>query len=178
MSFDMSLNTRILVKALERGKEKAKAYCKSRTLKKAMYAPITHEGKTISKGMIRVPHYWAKYFHDGRNAVQKFPKGPMLIYYKDPSQDPRIQPNYPVYKSDVRKLTKEQFLRDREAGKLIVVPAVGPTAQPQNPFFSNTGGMAGFDTEVGQIARAETSAYVNEWLNRTGLKNKKIVCTL
>jgi hypothetical protein len=171
------LNTRILVKALERGKEKAKAYCKSRTLKAAMTDEVLNETPVLSQGRLRVPHYWAKYFHDGRNAVKKFPKGPMLIYYKDPSQDPRIQPDYPVYRSDIRKLSDTEFAEARAADKLIVVPAVGPTKK-KNPFFSDTGGMAGFKEEVNQIAKTETDSYVNEWLNRTGLKNKKISSTL
>lgn len=175
---DTTLYTRILEKALKLGTEKARTYCRSKTLKAAMYHRIEAEKPNSSDGRIRVPHYWAKFFHDGRDAV--FAKAKALVWFKDPNKDPRLKKGYPVYKSDVQTLdlSKEEFFRLRKAGEIFVKRVSGRTKQPQNPFFSNRGGMAGLDSEVSQIAQKETYRYVEEQLRSRGLKKRTITRTM
>ena len=176
MAFDASLYTRILERALKRGEAKAKAFCRSKTLRRFMYQRIDLEGKQKSSGVIRVPHYWAKFFHDGRDAVVA--KAKLLVWFKNPNKDPRLKGGYPVYRSDNKTLdqliTKDEFRRLRNSGEIIVTKKSGPTKQPQNPFFSNTGGMAGLSEDVSRIGQEETYRYVEEQLRSRGLKNKTI----
>lgn len=163
---------RIMERALRRGKEKARTFCRSETLKRSFQTAWSAVAKGAI-GYISVPHYWAKYLHDGRKAFRK-PDG-ILVWYKNPADDPRIQPERPVYKSDDRKLTKQQFVDDYRDGKLIVARGVSATAANKaNPFFSNTGGMQGFTEEVNQIVAEETYRYMEDFLRSSGLKNKKI----
>ena len=173
MAFDASLSTRILERALKRGLDKARTYCTSKTLSRAMYQRISFEGKVKSTGQIRVAHYWARYFHDGINARV----GKVMVWFKNPADDPRLKGGYPVQRNQVKRLnlSKKEFFDLKAAGKLIVTKFAGPTKKPQNPFFSNTGGMAGFDKEVDVIAQQETYNYVEARLRKSGLKNKKIV---
>jgi len=131
------------------------------------------------KGSLNVPYYWAEWYHNGRKAIYKGPSDGFLIYYKDPKQDPRIKNGYPVRASDVRRLSKGEFKRDRKAGKLIVTKSVGPTKR-NYPFFADksvkgtAGGMEGFDTKVDNLAKKETDNYITEKLAVAGLLGKTI----
>lgn len=162
---------RIMELALRRGKEKARAFCRSETLKRSFQTAWSAVANG-AVGYISVPHYWAKYLHDGRKAIRK-PDG-ILVWYKNPADDPRIQPSRPVYRSDNKKLTKQQFVDDYRAGKLIVAKEVGASTDKANPFFSDTGGMQGFKEEVDRIVADETYRYMEEFLRSSGLKNKVI----
>jgi len=177
MPFDASLYTRILIKALDRGKTKAQAFCRSDRLRRSMYTPITMEGTSKSTGHVSVPQYWAKFFHNGRSAFVA--KAKALVWFKDPRKDPRQNPAYHTFKNTERPLDQliskaefKQLVADKE---LIIRRATGPVDKSkENPFFSNTGGMAGLDKEVGDIAKRETYRYMEEELKRRGLKKKKI----
>lgn len=105
--------------------ETARAACTSRTLRDALRVTRNENGLQIT-----VPHYWAQWFHDGRGPVTARP-GHKLVYYKNPSDDPRISGGYPVRLSDVRRLTRAEFYRDLRAGKLIVAERVGPAGPNQ-----------------------------------------------
>ncbi len=175
MAFDMSLATRILERALKRGTEKARTYCKSKTLKKFMYHRIEVERETNASGVVRVPHYWAKFYHDGRDAVV----GKLMVWFKDPNEDPRIKNGYPIYRANVKSLadliSPAKFRELRKSGAIYVKRAVGPSKKkPQNPFFSNTGGMSGLGSEVAQIGKEETYKYVEEQLRSRNLKNRTV----
>lgn len=60
-------------------------------------------------GYLWVPHYWAIYVHNGRGDA-----GPVsstyLVWFRNPQDDPRYPGGkYPVKRSDIKRLTKEQF---------------------------------------------------------------------
>lgn len=57
---------------------------------------------------LHIPHYWAVYIHDGRPGFGPR-RSSWLVWFANPRDDPRLQPNYPVRLSDVRRLTKQQF---------------------------------------------------------------------
>ena len=175
MAFDATLYTRILERSLKRAEAKAKSFCRSSTLRRFMYHRIEREGKKTSSGVVRVPHYWAKFLHDGRKALP-YKRTGLYVWYKDPNEDPRLSGGYPIYRSSVRRLTKEQFKRGKAAGKLFLAKRVAAMdSSKENPFFSNTGGLAGLTAEVGEIAQQETYRYVEEQLKARGLKKKTIV---
>lgn len=111
-----TLRARVAQQALEL----ARAACNSETLRAALRITLTPTGFRLS-----VPHYWAKWFHDGRGAMMAAP-GKRLVYYKNPAEDPRIQGGHPVELAQLRKLTKEEFYRDWGRRKLIVTDSVGP----------------------------------------------------
>lgn len=76
----------------------------SETLRAALKVVLTDK-----QAVLFIPHYWAIYVHDGRGAVT--PKDAVwLVWFADPQDDPRIRGGYPVRGSDVRRLTKAQWL--------------------------------------------------------------------
>lgn len=183
--FDASLATRILDRSLQKGLEKAKAFCTSKQLRRSMFIKITEEAKRVSRGVIRSPQYWSIYYHIGR---ANFPpirasSASYLVWFKNPRDDPRLtNGQYPMYRSQIKSLSslisKAEFRRLKEEGKLIVSktsPRSGGASFPGNPFFSDTGGMVGFGADVGKIAQEEAYQYVESFLKKSGLKHKVIV---
>jgi len=118
----------------------------SSTLRESL--EIAQEGRGSLKA--QVPHFWATILHDGRGAVRKNPDGPMLAYYRDVTNDPRIANGYPERLDQVLKLSEvispEQFRADVKSGELILARSVGPT-QATN-FFDNDVGFSGFKQKV------------------------------
>ncbi len=118
---------------------------------------------------IYIDHYWARFVHDGRGKFGP-PKGSQFyVWYKDRKEDPRLSASggYPRRFREVRKLTREEFIRDKKAGKLVWVDArlgVGKvhTGVPGSPFFSNAagGGMRGFSKTAGSIVAPRWSNYL------------------
>jgi len=129
-------------------------------------------------GTLNVPFYWSKAYHDGRDAIH-LKDDRVMIYYKDPKDDPRLNtsfPNYPIRRSDRRRLLRSTISADQKAGKLIVTKKVGSTTG--HPFFSDSGGMAGFDKELDRVASKECDIYVAKQLQAAGLLNKKVSVTI
>lgn len=118
-----------------------------------------------------VPHYWAVYLHDGRSRPIRPRTAKFLVWYPDFRQDPR-RPNggYPERYAQVRRLTREEFIRDKAAGKLVFSEVVTKPVPP-SPFFGNgpAQGMAGFLDEVRTIVPPAFSDHVKKrlgkWLN-------------
>lgn len=62
-----------------------------------------------SAGVLHIPHYWAAYVHDGRPPVTP-QTATFLVWFRNPHNDPRYKGGkYPVYKSDIRRLTEAEF---------------------------------------------------------------------
>jgi hypothetical protein len=111
----------------------------SKTLRAAMRLIIN---ESEERADLFVPHYWAIYYHDGRGSVHPV-NARKLVFFDDPSDDPRIKGGRPVRESDVKRLTKEQYReglrRNRERAMrggrpfMYVVDSVGPS-RPR-PFF-------------------------------------------
>lgn len=75
---------------------------------------------------MNIPHYWAKYYHDGSGPVS-MPKGQYMVWFRDPKDDPRLKGGHPVKKSDVRSLniSRSHFTSLVREGKLVVRASVG-----------------------------------------------------
>jgi len=121
---------------------RVRAAVQSETLRAALRV---QQGRRGGQMWLGVPHYWAVFYHDGRRGF-----GPrrsrVLVWFKNPNDDPRA-PNrqYPVRRSQIKRLTREQFYSALREGKLIVARRTGPArAQPffrigLRAFFQNGG---------------------------------------
>lgn len=135
-------------------REQAKRKLESDTLRAALFVDIVPEEDKVVVG---VPHYWALYYHDGRGPIRAKP-GKWLVYFKDPSQDPRIKNGYPERAASIIRLTREQVLDALARDELIVVKSVGPAAP--HPFF--TRGMDGFQDKAHEPARRFMSSLMSD----------------
>jgi hypothetical protein len=119
---------------------------------------------------IYLDHYWARFVHDGRGKMSGPPRDSQFyVWYKDRKEDPRLSASggYPRRFREVRKLTKEEFIADKKAGKLVWVDMrlgagrVHSGVAP-SPFFSNDsgGGMKGFSKTAGSIVAPRWSTYL------------------
>jgi len=122
----------------------ARSQIQSETLKDSLFIELRPSTDQVVVG---VPHYWAVYYHDGRGPIRAKP-GKWLVYFKDPSEDPRIQRGYPERAADIVRLTREQFYEALNRDQLIVTKSVGPAEG--HPFF--TRGMSSLSGEVGPVA--------------------------
>ncbi len=135
---------------------------------------------------IYIDHYWARFVHDGRGTFGP-PKGAQFyVWYKDRKEDPRLSASggYPRRFREVRRLTKEEFVADKKAGKLYwwdKNAGHGRTevtkGVPASPFFSNGagGGMRGFSKKAGSIVAPRWSAYITTKRLKKFLSIKKTV---
>jgi hypothetical protein len=125
-------------------------------------------GGLIERRRLHIPHYWARYVHDGRPAMSAAGHNSrgIFIWYKNPKQDPRDKGGYPIRRGTRRKLTADELKRDKAAGKVIIAKQVGP--QKGDPFFSTGpgGGMAGFERQVAELVKKRFSTHVRRRLGR------------
>jgi len=187
----LSLVQRILDKALLRGEQRAKAFCRSRQLRKSMNRRVLQSTINFAKGIINVPQYWAIYYHSKRAIIHPNSKS-CLVWFRDPKDDPRlVNGESPMYKSQVRGLTKGEWKKWKKKNAEAKaanqpVPMIITKRSPfktvgvswyGNPFFSNGpgGGMERLGKEVGRIAEQEVYAEMERFLKSSGLKNKMIV---
>lgn len=123
---------------------------------------------------ITIPHFWAVFVHDGRNRPI-LPKNAMvLVWYKNKADDPRFPGgSTPKRASQIRKLTRREFIRGLRQGKIIVARKVTKRV-PGSFFFENNGGMAGFRQKAGRVAQKEFSRFVVRCLGKD-LKAKESI---
>lgn len=166
---DELFKLRVLELIAQTAVRRARTRIKSQTLKEA----LAFEIQSSERAVVFVPHYWAIYHHDGRGVVPRraLPPGRYLVWYKDPSQDPRIAGGHPERASDIRRLSRAEFQRDLLAGKLVVTKRSGPAAG--NPFFSE--GLAGLDELV---ARRVTNEVRNEVRKLFPPRTRRVKLTL
>lgn len=143
---------------------------RSRTLREALAVEQTRRRTTI-----RIPHYWAIFYHDGRGPA--FPKNRFLVWFKDPRLDPRLPGRHPVTRDEVRPL--REVLPDLEwedivqlaADGLVVIAPVSPfdaTIVEGDPFFTRAA-MGYPDPSMELSIEARISRIVNVF---TGPKEK------
>lgn len=127
--------------------EKVKPFVPSETIADSLQSRVTKQpdGHTI---LLFSPYYWAGILHEGRGPIIAQP-GRYLVYFREPSDDPRLQPwkTYPKKKTDIRRLTTEEFYYGLSINKemyranknggpmqfMVVTPDVGPAIGV--PFF-------------------------------------------
>ena len=103
---------------LLRGKVKALPFIPSEQLQAALYSQELSD----SRGLIRVPHYWARFIHDGRGpSPGASGTGKILVWFRNPKDDPRLPGGkYPVRRSDIRRLTRGQFRKWSRINQRII----------------------------------------------------------
>lgn len=103
---------------LLRGKVKALPVIPSEQLQAGLFS----QELTDSRGIIRVPHYWARFIHDGRGPSPGAPgTGKILVWFRDPKDDPRYPGGvYPVRRSDIKRLTRGQFRKWSRINQQII----------------------------------------------------------
>lgn len=131
-----------------------------KTLRKALNLFLLPDNQTAR---VQIPHYWALYVHDGRPPFN-MPAGRYMVWFNNPADDPRLRGRpTPVRASDLRRLTRDQFIEGmfhnrirQQAGDepFMVVTNRIRKGTPAIPFFSNSGGMAGFVNEANAVAGA------------------------
>jgi len=128
------------------------------------------------EALIRIPHYWAVYYHDGRGGFEA-PAGRFLVFFADPLDDPRLEGGYPVRASEFRRLTPDEFQDGLERNQenfelglgpfMFVLRSVGPAGA--HPFFDELSDGAAFRMDA--VAAAELDDYVQEIVD-DGLSDK------
>lgn len=144
---------------------------RSRTLQSALVVSTSLSPLRIR---LHLPHYWAIYHHEGRDAIT-FPPGKYMVFFPDIKDDPRVDggASYPVTRADRRHLTREQFRyfsainRHRKAAGqdpiMVVTSRVGPAAA--RPFFRE-GVRDVFDSGLASdLASALITHYLESSLN-------------
>lgn len=127
----LALKLKRIITSTERGRI-------SESLRRALRVSSLGKGKAS----VSVPHYWAPFYHDGRGRAPRTNRtGKFMVWFKDPGDDPRWGPNLPVFRSEVRRLTKEEFQagleenRRRGPGNPFMIVAKFSPAAKANPFF-------------------------------------------
>ena len=149
-----ALRKALLVRLLRAALVLSRRACPSWVLRESMRLAV----QSSRRGFLEVPHYWAYYYHEGNRGV---PKGTFVVFYKNKHDDPRTDRslNYPVRRSDVRKLSHEEFVRDRKAG-LLVATVRGTKGFPGVPFFDR--GMRQFDPVGAEVVQRTLDEYLTE----------------
>ena len=153
----------------------ARQRIQSETLRRA----IVFQERTALQGRLYIPHYWAIYQHDGRDAV--FPdKKTYLVWYADPADDPRLRGGYPVRLSDVKSLTADDFYagleenRRREeanpsGGPMQFMIIRGPGTDPEFSPPGDGGKVRPFFDEMGPLL-PETTKIASEEMSKEFIK--------
>lgn len=135
----------------------------SKTLREGLKVFIDRNRDAV----LRIPHYWAVFVHDGRGVVRPV-RARWLVWFQNPADDPRTDfgRKYPIRKEDVRRLTKAQWeaglaenARRRAAGAepfMIVTKVSGPVRA--RPFFDQ--GLQTFPEEGEEIIAEELEKFV------------------
>lgn len=160
--------------------ELVRTFIGSQTLRAAATLIVDAQAGQAS---IFIPHYWAVYYHDGRDGFEA-PGGRFLVYFSDQSDDPRIEGGYPERVSEVRHLTREEFREGLEQNEIafdrgerpymFVVRAVGPAAG--HPFFDLL--AVGAAARMDQFAHFALDAYVQETLDEEGPEKRTAIVRL
>lgn len=116
--------------AARRIKRLAQLEVRSKTLRRAMAIDESQIGRGIIK--VYVPHYWARFVHDGTRRV----RGVSMVWFPNPADDPRLKPHRPVKRSDVKRLrlSRSRFYALKNAG--ILVWCMNRRAIKGHPFFT------------------------------------------
>ena len=117
---------KLLIRKMARAAyNKAKPLIPSRTLRNALHIKYKEAGDSYI-AYLQIPHYWALYVHDGRAAFGPR-KAQVLVWFRNPRDDPRTSGGHPVRAADIRRLSKDEFYEGVRRNR-----AMGAT--PGNPF--------------------------------------------
>ncbi len=169
----------LIGKLLTLGARRVRPEIPSTTLRLALRKIVSSD----TEGSLFIPHYWAVYVHDGRDA----PFGPrtatLLVFWRNPVNDPRlVNGQTPKRAFQLRRLTLREFRKaakqEHEAREDGRISPVTITRRVRNrttatPFFSNTGGMRGFAAEANKEGQARFRAFLFDSLrSELGLRSR------
>lgn len=129
---------------------------------------------------VSLPHYWALYVNDGRPAFSN-PK--VMVFFRDPRNDPRLSAGYPVRKADIKRgmspaewqVWQAENAISRALGlprPMVVTKTIYKDTTAKR-FFENDGGMAGFPVvaryeirrQVSELTRSQLGPFLNRKLD-------------
>ena len=114
----------------------------STTLREALRL-IVNESE--ARADLFIPHYWAEFYHDGRAGFSVGP-GKYLVFFDRAQDDPRlVNGQYPERRSELRRLTREEFkrglkinnLRRANGGRPFMYVVQQVRRQRPRPFFDD-----------------------------------------
>jgi hypothetical protein len=136
----------------------------SSTLARALRIDILPGGQ----GRLNIPHYWARFVHDGRGAPFGPQTGRFMIWWRDYREDPRLRGRQtPERVRDLRRLTTAEVKAARKRNKAHLREGGDPSQMPivfteeiNTPtegkfFFDNTKGMRGVEGKVQTIIKTQ-----------------------
>ena len=155
---------------------KARPKIPSRTLRRALLVVRV----TDQRVRMHIPHYWARYVHDGRNA-KRFTGKKFMAWYRNPKDDPRLRAfggQTPARASQLKGLkdviSEDQFKADKRAGKIIFSQVV--SQRTGVPFFANEagGGMHGFVDDANSVGTPLTRKHILDSIGKENLNEKDV----
>lgn len=155
---------------------KVKSLIQSKTLRDAL--EITRkDGHTF----VGLPHYWAVYYHDGRGPARAGSGegfgSSVLVWFPNPTDDPRHRGDYPIRASDIRRLSRDEFLQGLEENKrrreaadggsfepFMVVSTISPRSGGSvRGFFFFDKAFLGFAIDAAPIIRQRFEKFVDSY---------------
>lgn len=166
---DAAFLQRLATELARAGRDYVRPFIPSQTLRSSLQVV---QGESFNKSSIFIPHYWAVYLHDGRGAFGPRKKR-VLVYFRNPANDPRIRGGYPVRAVENRRLTEGEWnywLRQNRIALALGVPPpmiikkfVGP--QRGSFFFDNSRTMGVFAGRIADtIVQKEAIPFLRESL--------------
>lgn len=73
-------------------------------------------------------YYWARFANDGRRRIS-LPQNQIMMFFRDPADDPRVQDDYPRKRATRRRLTKQELRDAKERDEIIITRDVA-SAKP------------------------------------------------
>lgn len=166
---------------------KARSVCTSKTLKKDLKWELFKSNP--HKARVFTDYYWARFFHDGRAAINRVTKRPRLVFFRkeDILLDPRhrLQGGYPREESQIRRFSDNASLKAEyrkflkinkaraakgQAPLMFVKKRVGRTEG--NPFFTLSETPDTF-----QLIEDKTKQLFDQFFE-DNVKNEKMTSTL
>lgn len=158
----------IFQRIAERCRIVARRAIPSRTLREALRIVRAGEYSEASEALehdgLYLPHYWAKYYHDGRGPTRPVRKR-KIVFFGDIRKDPRqgLGKSYPVKVSDIRPFTAAEFYEqlkrnERRSNPRNIMQVKNSAGPAQGVRFFETG-MAGILQDID--ARAEIVPVLN-----------------
>lgn len=169
---DIRFQRGLLQKLADAAKSYSRPKIPSLTLRNSAYTVVLADHKNA---YVEIPEYWAIYVHDGRGAFGPRRPGGVLVYFRNPKNDPRLAPTgkSPIRYNQTKRLTQPQFsywLRQNQKARALGVPPpmivrtdVGP--MKGSFFFDNNRGMSGFKNFAEELAAPIATRHIKHKLD-------------
>lgn len=102
-------------------------------------------------------YYWARFVNDGRRPI----KNKLMIWYKDPTDDPRTKAGYARKQGQLRKLTKKEIKQDRD----LLIRTIEVAGRAPTHFIEH--GIQAARPEVSKAALKFVATDVRRMLKRS-----------